>query len=197
MWTATGEYLRGLRSLCDERGALLAFDEVQTGPARTGAWWYGEHADIAVRPDLITTAKGLGSGVPIGAVIARDEVSAAVKEGDQGTTFGGGPLACAAMLATLSVVRDEGLLANATACFEHVQSVTKSIPAVTGIRGRGMLIGLVLDRDARPVNKALRAEGILAGTTPGDPRVLRLLPPLVLTTGEVDRFADALRKVLA
>lgn len=197
MWTATGEYLRGLRKLCDDRGALLVFDEVQTGPGRTGAWWYGENADIQVRPDIITTAKGLGSGVPVGAVIASDKVSGLVKEGDQGTTFGGGPLACAAVEATLDVIRDENLIANAAARFDQIKDAVKSIPAVKGIRGKGMLVGLVLDRNAGPVNKALRDHGILAGTTPGDASVLRLLPPLVLGDAAVSRFAAALAKVLS
>jgi acetylornithine/succinyldiaminopimelate/putrescine aminotransferase len=134
MWTATAEYLQGLRAACDRHGALLVFDEVQTGPARTGAWWYGEH--FGVRPDLITTAKGLGSGVPVGAVIARDEVAAKVREGDQGTTFGGGPLACAAVEATLAVIRDENLIANAAARFDQIADAVKSIPAVKGIRDR-------------------------------------------------------------
>ena len=96
MTTATAEYLQGLREICDRTGALLAFDEIQTGVGRTGSWWYGSHPSTRVRPDRITSAKGLGSGVPVAAVIARDEVAAKVKEGDQGTTFGGGPLACAA-----------------------------------------------------------------------------------------------------
>jgi acetylornithine/succinyldiaminopimelate/putrescine aminotransferase len=195
MWTATAEYLQGLRALCDRHGALLAFDEVQTGPGRTGAWWYGEH--FGVTPDLITTAKGLGSGVPVGAVIARDEVAAKVKEGDQGTTFGGGPLASVAVETTLAVIRDEDLVGNARRRGEQIAAAVATVPGVTGTRGRGLLLGIVLDREAKDVVKKLREHSILTGSTPGDARVLRLLAPLVLTEGEVELFVNALRRVLA
>jgi acetylornithine/succinyldiaminopimelate/putrescine aminotransferase len=194
MWSATEEYLQGLRALCDRRGALLMFDEVQTGPARTGAWWYGEH--FGVRPDVISTAKGLGSGVPVGAVLARDEVAAKVKEGDQGTTFGGGPLACAAVEATIAVLRDEKLVENAAARGAQIAEETARLPGVTGFRGRGLLAGIVLDRDAKDVVKRLRDHGILAGSTPGDAKVLRLLPPLTLSAGDVETFVRALASVL-
>lgn len=195
MGTATGEYLTGLRALCDRHGALLCFDEVQTGPARTGAWWYGEH--FGVRPDLISTAKGLGSGVPVGAVIARDEVAAKVKEGDQGTTFGGGPLASAAVEATIAVLRDEDLVGNAARRGEQIRSESSAIPGVTGIRGAGLLLGIVLDRDAKDVVRKLRERhSILTGSTPGDAKVLRLLAPLVLAEDEADHFLRALREVL-
>lgn len=195
MRTATGEYLRGLRALCDRHGAVLAFDEVQTGPGRTGAWWYGEH--FGVRPDLITTAKGLGSGVPVGAVIARDEVAAKVKEGDQGTTFGGGPLVCAAVAATIAVLRDEGLVENAARGGAAIGDAVMAIPGVVGVRGRGLLLGVVLDRDAKDVVRALRDHGVLSGSTPGDAAVLRLLPPLVLGDAEIATFVRALTEVLA
>lgn len=194
MRTATADYLHGLRRLCDKHGALLVFDEVQTGPARTGAWWYGE--PFGVRPDLITTAKGLGSGVPVGAVIARDEVAAKVKEGDQGTTFGGGPLACAAIAATIAVLRDEDLVGNAERRGRQIADAALHVPGVTGVRGRGLLLGIVLDRDARDVVRSLRDRDILTGSTPGDPNVLRLLPPLVLGDAEVGAFLAALRAVL-
>jgi len=195
MHTATGEHLHGLRDLCDRHGALLLFDEIQTGPARTGAWWYGEA--FGVRPDLISTAKGLGSGLPVGAVIARDEVAAKVREGDQGTTFGGGPLVAAAVEATIAVLRDEDLVANAARAGDAIREAVGGIPGVTGFRGRGLLLGLVLDREAKDVVRRLREHGILTGSTPGDARVLRLLPPLVLGEAEIRTFADALRLVLA
>ncbi|MCG3135353.1 MAG: [LysW]-aminoadipate semialdehyde transaminase [Planctomycetes bacterium] len=197
MTTATAEYLQGLRDLCDRTGALLAFDEIQTGVGRTGAWWYGSHAETRVRPDVITSAKGLGSGVPVAAVIARDEIAAKVKEGDQGTTFGGGPLACAAVSATLDVIRDEKLAENAAERGAEIADAVKGIPGVRGTRGRGLLLGVVLDRDAKGVVKSLRDHGILSGSTPGDAAVLRILAPLTLRSGHVARFAAALRKVLA
>lgn len=195
MTTADGPYLAGLRALCDRTGALLCLDEVQTGPGRTGRWWYGEH--FGVRPDLISTAKGLGSGVPVGAVIARDEVAARVREGDQGTTFGGGPLACAAVEATLSVLRDEDLVGNADRRGRQVREAVARVPGVTGTRGRGLLVGIVLDRDAKDVVRGLRSHRILAGSTPGDARVLRLLPPLTLGDAEIEEFVQALTRVLA
>lgn len=195
MHTASDDYVRGLRRLCDDAGALLMFDEVQTGPARTGAWWYGDHAGVV--PDVITTAKGLGSGVPVGAMFAKDEVSARVKEGDQGTTFGGGPLACAAVEATIAVLREERLVENAARRGAEIASAASKLRGVTGIRGRGMLLGLVLDREAKGVVAALRERHrILTGTT-SDPRVLRLLAPIVVGDAEVAEFLAALEEELA
>ena len=192
--TATDEYVRGLRALCDEFGALLIFDEIQTGLGRTGVMWYGDHAGVV--PDLITTAKGLASGVPIGAMLARDEVAAKVKEGDQGTTFGGGPLACAAMEATLAVIRDERLAENAARRGRQIAEGVRAIRGVTGVRGRGLLLGIVLDREAKAVVKALRdRHRVLAGGT-SDPNVLRILPPLVLGEAEVAEFVAALAEVM-
>lgn len=194
MHTATDDYVRGLRVLCKERGALLCFDEVQTGPARTGKWWYGDHAGVV--PDIITTAKGLGSGVPVGAMLATDAVVAKVKEGDQGTTFGGGPLACAAVLATISVLREEGLVENAARRGAQIAAEAMKLPGVTGTRGRGMLLGIVMERDAKDVVRALREKHrILTGTT-SDPKVLRLLAPVVVGDAEVDEFLAALESVL-
>lgn len=194
MHTATDEYVRGMRKICDDAGALLIFDEVQTGPARTGKWWYGDHAGVV--PDIITTAKGLGSGVPVGAMLAKDEVAAKVKEGDQGTTFGGGPLACAAVEATIAVLKDEHLVENAARRGAQIAEESMKLRGVTGIRGRGMLLGIVMDRDAKDVVKALRDKHrILTGTT-SDPKVLRLLAPIVVGDAEVAEFMRALAAVL-
>ena len=194
MHTASAEYLQGLRALCDERGALLHFDEVQTGPARTGRWWFGEHHGVV--PDLISTAKGLGSGVPVGAVLARDEIADKVAVGDQGTTFGGGMLASVAISATIHVIRDERLLANAERRGREIIEGARAFPGVTGFRGKGLLLGIVLDRPAKEVVGRLRERGVLSGTTPGDPAVLRILPPLTLGDAEVDTFLRALHLVL-
>lgn len=193
--TAPDSYFRGLRELCDRTGALLMFDEVQTGPGRTGGWWYG--SPIGVTPDVISTAKGLASGVPAGAVLVRDTVSERIGYGDQGTTFGGGMLAAAAIAATIEVLRDEDLLGNALRREAQLRDALSSVPAVTEVRGRGLLLGLVLDRPAAPVVAALRAHRILTGTTPGDASVLRLMPPLVLSADEVAQFVTALSAVLA
>jgi acetylornithine/succinyldiaminopimelate/putrescine aminotransferase len=192
---APDAYLSGLRELCDERGACLIFDEVQTGPARTGTWWYGEHAGVT--PDLITSAKGLGSGVPVGAVIASDAIGGQVRHGDQGTTFGGGMLAAVAVSATIGIVRDEDLLGNAARREAQIREALAPLDGVREVRGRGLLLGIVLDRAARDVVAALRERRVLAGVTPGDPHVLRLLPPLTITEGDVDEFVAALADALA
>jgi acetylornithine/succinyldiaminopimelate/putrescine aminotransferase len=194
MASASDEYLRGVRALCDSVGALLIFDEIQTGLGRTGVMWYGDAAGIV--PDLITTAKGLASGVPVGAMLAKDEIAAKVKEGDQGTTFGGGPLACAAMEATLAVIRDERLAENAAKRGRQIADGVTKLHGVTGVRGRGLLLGIVLDREAKSVVKALRERHrVIAGTT-SDANVLRILPPLVLGEAEVAEFVAALADVL-
>ena len=195
MRTADAEYLRGLRAICDEHGALLHFDEVQTGPGRTGTWWYGDH--FGVVPDLISTAKGLGSGVPVGAVLVADRVADKVGLGDQGTTFGGGMLAAVAVSATLGIIRDEGLLENATRRGGQIRAGAGGIAGVTGFRGRGMLLGIVLDRPAKPVVAALRDLDVLTGTTPGDANVVRLLAPLVVGDEEVQLFLTALTEVMS
>jgi acetylornithine/succinyldiaminopimelate/putrescine aminotransferase len=192
--SATDEYVRGVRAVCDAVGALLIFDEIQTGLGRTGVMWYGDAAGVV--PDIITTAKGLASGVPIGAMLAKDEVSAKVKEGDQGTTFGGGPLACAAMEATLAVIRDERLVENAARRGREIVGGVTKIRGVTGVRGRGLLLGIVLDREAKGVVKALREKRrVIAGGT-SDPNVLRILPPLVVGDAEVAEFVAALADVM-
>jgi len=194
MRTADETYLTGLRALCDAKGALLHFDEVQTGPGRTGVWWYGDH--FGVVPDLISTAKGLGSGVPVGAVLVRDEIAEKIGYGDQGTTFGGGMLASVAISATIEVLRTESLLENATLRGAQLREGAGSMPGVTGFRGRGMLLGIVLDRSAKEVVAGLRGKKVLSGATPGDPNVLRILAPLVLGDTEVDAFLAALHDVL-
>jgi acetylornithine/succinyldiaminopimelate/putrescine aminotransferase len=192
--TASDEYVRGVRAICDSVGALLVFDEIQTGLGRTGVMWYGDAAGVV--PDIITTAKGLASGVPIGAMLAKDEISAKVKEGDQGTTFGGGPLACAAMEATLAVIRDERLVENAARRGREITDAVTKIRGVVGVRGRGLLLGIVLDREAKGVVKALREKHrVIAGGT-SDANVLRILPPLVLGAAEVAEFVAALADVM-
>jgi acetylornithine/N-succinyldiaminopimelate aminotransferase len=194
MGTASDDYVRGVRSICDAAGALLIFDEIQTGLGRTGVMWYGDAAGVV--PDIIAVAKGLGSGVPIGAMLAKDEIVAKVKEGDHGTTFGGGPLACAAMDATLAVIVEERLAENAARRGRQIADGARAIRGVAGIRGRGLLLGIKLDREAKGVVKALRERHrVLAGTT-SDANVLRILPPLVLGDAEVAEFLAALADVM-
>ena len=185
-------YLQALEHLCRARGALLLFDEVQTGLGRVGAptaaQAYGVHADV------LSFAKGIGSGVPCGAIVVGAATGAHVRNGDLGSTFGGGPLACAAVDATLDVIRSWSLWTRATEIEQQIRSTFRH-PALVGIRGRGLLLGLVLSRPARPVRDALLERRILVGTAE-DPHVLRILPPLTLEASEVDVFRHALEEVL-
>ena len=191
--TAPGEYFQGLRRLCSERGAKLIYDEVQTGFGRTGTfYWAGRHG---VLPDLITLAKGIASGVPMGAVLVSDVIAGKVQPEDYGTTFGGGPLASAACEATVRVIEDENLLSNVLEGSIRLRNGLSRIGAVQQVRGEGFLLGIVLDRPGKPVREALMARGVLVGGS-DLPNVLRLLPPLVLKAEEIDRFISTLQEVL-
>ena len=191
--TAPASYFEGLRRLCDERGAKLIYDEVQTGFGRTGTFYFaGRHGVV---PDLVTLAKGIASGVPMGAVLVSEEIAATVKPEEYGTTFGGGPLACAAAEATVRVIDGEGLLERVRAGSERLRNGLAGIAAVRQVRGEGYLLGVLLDRPGKPVREALLAKGFLVGGS-DLPDVLRLLPPLVLTGGEIDRFLAALAEVV-
>ncbi len=171
--TAAPEWFQALRAKCDAAGALLIFDEIQTGMGRMGmpfaAQFYG------VRPDLITSAKGLASGVPMGALLMTAAVASKLKSGDLGSTFGGGPLACAALLATVEVIVKEGLMANAKSAADLLrQELVGSV--VSEVLGEGLLLGL-RSAHAAALKKHLMVEKILVGGS-GDPTVLRLMPPL-------------------
>ncbi len=189
---APPEYYRGLRRLCDERGTLLVFDEVQTGLGRTGRMWAGEW--FGVKPDMHTLAKGIASGVPCGAVLFQGAVASRVKEGDHGSTFGGGPLACAAVEATLSVIRDEGLVAKAAAAGEAIRAGAHRIPGVREVRGLGLLLAVACEADAKTVLARLREERVLASSVASDPKAVRLLPPLAVGPAEVEEFLAALSR---
>lgn len=180
-------YLRGLREACRRHGALLVFDEVQTGIGRLGAPSAAQAFGAA--PDLQTFAKGLGSGVPCGAVLAAPEAAAKVKPGDLGSTFGGGPLACAAVEATLGELASRRLWENAARLEDVVRGFR--FPGLLRVQGMGLLLGLVFDRPAKEVQRGLLERGILAGTS-DDPAVLRLLPPLTIGKAELDELARAL-----
>ncbi len=189
---AAPEYYRGLRRLCDERGALLIFDEIQTGLGRTGRMWAGEW--FGVKPDMHALAKGIASGVPCGAVLFQEAVASRVKEGDHGSTFGGGPLACAAVEATLSVIKDEGLVAKAAAAGEAIREGALRIRGVREVRGLGLLLAIACEADAKTVLARLREERVLASSVGSDPKAVRLLPPLALGTAEVEDFLGALSR---
>jgi acetylornithine/succinyldiaminopimelate/putrescine aminotransferase len=195
---APPEFFRELRALCAERGMLLIFDEVQTGIGRTGAWFFaGGAAAGGVVPDIITLAKALGSGVPVGACLTTDAVAAQIKENDLGTTFGGGMLAMAAVSATLEAIAQDGMLANVRETEAHLRVRLQAVPQVARVRGRGMLLGVEFkDEIAAQVHQALLERHIITGTA-SDKRVLRLLPPLCLQRAEVDLFVDALVQALA
>ncbi len=191
--TAPASYFQGLRTLCDERGAKLVYDEVQTGFGRTGSFFFaGRHGVV---PDLVSLAKGIGSGFPMGAVLISEEIAETVKPDEYGTTFGGGPLGCAAAEATVRVIAKEGLLANVRAGSQRLRQGLSGLPGVREVRGEGFLLGVALDRPGKPVREALLQSGFLVGGS-DLPDTLRLLPPLVLTAEEIDRFLEALRRIL-
>jgi acetylornithine aminotransferase len=189
---ADTDYLRALRRLCDENGWLLMVDEVQCGIARTGRWFGYEWAGI--RPDVITLAKGLGSGVPIGAVVAGGRAKGTLGPGNHGTTFGGGPLACRAGLETLRIIEEENLLANAAAMGQRIRDgfgrALQGLPGVVAIRGQGLMIGIELDRPCSDLVKQALASRLLINVT--QERVIRLLPPLVIDEREADEIVARL-----
>jgi acetylornithine aminotransferase/acetylornithine/N-succinyldiaminopimelate aminotransferase len=192
---ADPSWFRGLAELCRTRGALLVFDEVQTGFGRTGRTFFGEH--VGVRPDLITGAKGVAGGFPAGVVFVREDVAARVATGDQGTTFGGGPLACAAIAATARAIVDEDLPGNAERVGARLRAELRGVCGVRQTTGLGLMVGVDLDRPAKPVVRSLLDRGYLVGGCDADPRQVRLLPPLTLSWEEVEPFPDALAAALA
>jgi len=194
--TAAPEFFRALRRLCDERGIVLVFDEVQTGVGRTGEWFFaGSEAAGGVVPDIVTLAKALGSGVPVGACVVTEDIASAVKENDLGTTFGGGMLAMAAVAATLEAIEADGMLENVRAVERRLRERLAGVAQVSGLRGRGLLLGVEFrEPSAAQVQKALLERRIITGTS-SDPRVLRLLPPLCLTVEEADLFVGELEQV--
>lgn len=187
------EFLAAARRLCDERGAVLLFDEVQCGVGRCGAFSAAEA--VGVTPDALTFAKGLAGGLPIGAVVASPKLTDSLVLGDLGSTFGGGPVPCAAALANIAVIERDGLVDNAVAIGEHLVRGAKAL-GVRKVSGRGLLLGLHLGRPAVDVQRTLFGRRILTGTAT-DPQVLRLLPPLSFSRHEADLLLAGLEEVLA
>jgi acetylornithine/succinyldiaminopimelate/putrescine aminotransferase len=186
----TRQFAHALRRKCDEVGAFLVFDEVQTAPARTGHWFAGGLFDV--EPHMITTAKGIAAGVPVGVVLAQGSVAGTVKTGDQGTTFGGGPLACAAIEATLQELEEIDAPARAKAIEERVRRRLRG----REVLGHGALLGI--RAPAKETVKRLREEKrVLAATCPGDATVVRLLPPLTIREAELDEGMAAIEAVLS
>src|ERR1041385_1632292 len=193
---AEPSFFRALRKLCDERGIILVYDEVQTGVGRTGEWFFaGSEAAAGVVPDVITLAKALGSGVPVGACLVTEAVSAKIKENDLGTTFGGGMVAMAAVKATLEAIESDGMLANVRASETYLREQLKQIPQVLNVRGLGFLLGLEFEDKAATIHQALLERRIITGTS-SNLNVLRLLPPLCLKKAEVDLFVSELKSCL-
>ncbi len=190
---APDDYLRHAREAADAHGALLWFDEVQSGMGRTGEWF--AHLRTGVRPDVVTLAKGLGGGFPIGACIGVGDAGTLLEPGNHGTTFGGNPVACAAALAVIDTIESEGLLEHVTVLGQKLRDGLAADPRVTEVRGEGLLIGLDLAADAAPavVEAAQRAGFILNAPTP---RRIRLAPPLVLTADDANAFLTAWPAIL-
>ena len=187
-------YLLAVRELCDDRGLLFMLDEVQTGLARTGRW-FAHHHD-GVEPDVVTMAKALGNGMPIGACWARDEVAVAFKPGDHATTFGGQPLAASAAKATLAVMEELDLPARAAAAEEKMRSAVEALDGVASVRGRGLLLGVELagERPAAEVVTAGMAAGLVLGTA--GTTSLRIAPPLIISDDEIAHGVAVLDRVL-
>ena len=190
---ADPEYISAVRKLCDERGALLIIDEIQTGFCRTGKFFACEHHDL--QPDMMTIAKAVAGGVPMGATLLSNKIN--VEPGMHGTTFGGNPIACAAALATISVLENEDLARRATDMGDYFEQKLMSVdlPQVRSIRRQGLMIGLELKGKAQPVLEALMHRGVIA--LPAGATVLRLLPPLVIKKEQLDRVVDHLQALLA
>lgn len=201
------EFLRQLRALCDRWGILLVFDEVQSGMGRTGRWLAGEHFDVV--PDVLTLAKGIASGLPLSAVVSRPEVMDRWPPGAHGTTFGGNPVSCAAALATVAVIEEEGLLANAShlgeVALERLREMQARHPSLGDVRGLGLMIGVELVRDGRePWPEAVQRiledcldEGLLLLECGAHKNVLRLAPPLVVGEEELLRGLGILEAAVA
>jgi acetylornithine/N-succinyldiaminopimelate aminotransferase len=189
-------YLRGLREICDANGWLLMLDEVQSGIGRTGKWFAFQHS--GVKPDVMPLAKGLGNGVPIGACLAAGPAAALFKPGHHGSTFGGNPLVCAAALATLAIIEDDGLMQNAVTIGDFIRTQLREqlagLPGIRDIRGKGMMIGIELDKPCKDiVERALHA-GLLINVTADN--VIRLLPPMIYTRENAQHLIDHLTPLI-
>lgn len=194
---ADAEYVKAIRKLCDEKGLLLIFDEIQTGIGRTGKLFGYQH--YGVEPDIFTLAKALAGGIPIGALCAKEHVAAAFEPGDHGSTFGGNPLACAAGLAVMQTVLESNLAANAEETGNYLQDKLKKLSEkysiISEIRGLGLMIGIQLSEDkAQEIKNKLFEKGFLVGNVGSN--VIRLLPPLIITRDDADTFITAFEEVI-
>jgi len=193
---ASTGYLRQLREFCDQRGWLLMLDEVQTGNGRTGKYFYFQHSGII--PDVVTTSKGLGNGVPIGACLAHGEAAQLMQPGNHGSTFGGNPLACAAALATINTLQDDHLIERAAVLGDRIMASFKTalagIEHVVEIRGKGCMIGIELNKPCKSLFSAAMAAGLIINVTADT--VIRLLPPFIMTDDQADQVLAILTPLI-
>jgi acetylornithine/N-succinyldiaminopimelate aminotransferase len=192
---AEPQFYSELREICDKLGIILIYDEVQTGVGRTGEWFFaGSKSGDGVVPDVITLAKALGSGIPVGACLVSDSLAAHLKENDLGTTFGGGMMAMAAVSSTIEAIEQDRMLSNVRAVEAHLRQRLSEVPGVVSVKGLGFLLGLEFQDKASAIHGALLERHIITGTS-SDPKVLRLLPPLCLKADEVDLFISELAEI--
>jgi acetylornithine aminotransferase len=186
-------YLAELRVICDRVGALLVFDCVQTGIGRTGEWFGFEHEKV--QPDVLTLAKGIGGGLPLGATIAYGKAARLLEPGDHGTTFGGNPIACAAANAVLDVIESKKLMQSAKVFEKKIKKSLSAVPGVFEVRGRGLLLGIEL---ATPMAKKVAAEMLDAGiiVNAANEKTIRIAPPLIVTMTQVEKFILVFKKVM-
>jgi acetylornithine aminotransferase len=186
-------YLAGLREICDRVGALLVFDCVQTGIGRTGQWFGFEHEKV--QPDVVTLAKGLGGGLPLGATIAYGRAAELLQPGDHGTTFGGNPIACAAANAVLDVIESKKLMQSAKVFEKKIKKSISVVPGVSEVRGRGLLLGIEL---RTPIAKRVAAAMLEAGVivNAANDQTIRIAPPLIVTAPQIEKFISIFKKVM-
>lgn len=192
------EYLQQVRALCDKHDALLIFDEVQTGVARTGKWFAYMHS--GVKPDILTFAKGIGGGFPVAGFAVPERLSHVFKPGDHGGTFGGNPLACAAVYATLTTIKSEGLVDKVAEKGEYFKNELRKLQEkypdkVTDVRGCGLMLGMEVAGEGKPIVERCLANNVIVNCTAGN--VIRIVPPLIISKEEIDIVVAALDKALA
>lgn len=194
---ASIEFLQGLRRLCDDRKILMVLDEVQCGFGRTGRWFAYQHAGVI--PDIVALAKGLGGGVPIGALVARPEIAQVFQPGTHGTTFGGNPLACAAAIAVIETIKADNLVARADEMGQYLmgrlRDLAKTFPLIREVRGKGLMVAAELAGPSEPLVAACLARGLLVNNV--QPTALRFVPPLIVTRAEIDEAISILTSVLS
>lgn len=192
--TASKEFFKAVRDICTDYGTLMVVDEVQTGMGRTGKWFGIEHFDVV--PDIITMAKGLGGGTPIGALVSTDEISKVMTPGSHGTTFGGNPMVCTAGKAVIDIMKKEKLVENAASVGKRWMDDLKSVGSskIKEVRGYGLIIGIEMDspETAKKVQTHCRDNGVLVNVCHGN--VVRLIPPLIINDSEKDRFTALLKE---